>query len=82
LAQPQPISKSSPPAAKNAPVAKFRLGAVTASIWRNDSFFNVTLTRSYKDGDDWKDTNQLGAGDLENAIHVLKKSVDFITAQQ
>ncbi len=37
----------------NKPAAKFRLGFVTATVWKNDDFYNVVLSRSYKDGDDW-----------------------------
>jgi hypothetical protein len=33
-------------------------------VWKNDDFFNTVLSKSYKDGDDWKDTDQLGTGDL------------------
>ena len=40
--------------AKSQPAAKFRLGYVTATAWKNDDFFNTVLSKSYKDGDDWK----------------------------
>lgn len=66
---------------KNPPAAKFRLGAVTATVWKNDSHYNTVLARSYKDGDDWKETDQLGTGDLMNAVRVLQKAEDFITSQ-
>jgi hypothetical protein len=49
--------------AKSQPAAKFRLGYVTATVWKNDDFFNTVLSKSYKDGDEWKDTDQLGTGD-------------------
>ncbi|MDQ1390452.1 MAG: hypothetical protein QOF56_3906 [Acidobacteriaceae bacterium] len=29
----------------NQPAAKFRLGYVTATVWRNDDFFNTVLSR-------------------------------------
>jgi hypothetical protein len=62
----------------NQPAEKFRLGYVTATIWKNDDFYNVVLTRSYKEDDEWKDTDQLGAGDLMNAVRVLQRAEDFI----
>jgi hypothetical protein len=66
----------------NQPAAKFRLGFVTATVWKNDDFFNVVLTRSYKDADDqWQDTDQLNAGDLLNAAKVLQRAEEFISAQ-
>jgi hypothetical protein len=50
--------------AKPQPAAKFRLGDVTATVRNNDDFFNTVLSKSYRDGDDWKDTDLLGTGDL------------------
>lgn len=63
------------------PVAKFRLGNVTATIWLNDKFYSTVLSKSYKDGDEWKETDQLGSGDLMNAVRVLQRSEDFISDQ-
>lgn len=67
--------------AKNQPAAKFRVGYVTATVWKNDNFYNVTLSKSYKDGEDWKDTDQLGHGDLLNAAKVLERAEEFISNQ-
>jgi hypothetical protein len=67
---------------KNQPAAKFRLGYVSATVWLNDKFYNVVLSKSYKDGDDWKDTDQLGAGDIMNAVRVLQRAEDFISTQE
>jgi hypothetical protein len=64
--------------AKPQPAAKFRLGYVTATVWKNDEFFNTVLSKSYKDGDEWKDTDQLGHGDLLNAAKVLQRAEAFI----
>ena len=50
--------------AKPQPAAKFRLGDVTATVRNNDDFFNTVLSKSYRDGDDWKDTDLLGTGKL------------------
>lgn len=67
---------------KNQPAAKFRLGYVTATVWLNqDKFYNTVLTKTYKDGDEYKDTDQLGAGDLLNAAKVLQRAEDWIAAQ-
>jgi len=64
----------------NQPAAKFRLGFVTATVWKNDEFFSVVLERSYKDVEDWKSTDQLNAGDLLNAAKVLQRAEEFIAA--
>jgi hypothetical protein len=77
----KPAGKESAMAKASPPVAKFRLGYVTASVWKNEDFHNVTVSKSYKDGDEWKDTDSLGAGDIMNAVRVLQRAEDFIAAQ-
>lgn len=68
--------------AKNKPAAKFRVGFVTATVWKNENFYNVILSRSYKDGDDYKDTDQLGHGDLLNGAKALERAEQFISEQK
>ena len=67
------------------PVARFRIGLVTASVWENEGnnrpFYTVTLQRSYKDGDTYKEARQLNADDLLNAAKVLERSEEWIAAQ-
>jgi hypothetical protein len=65
----------------NQPAAKFRVGYVTATVWLNDKFYNVVLSKSYKDGDEYKDTDQLGHGDILNAVKVLERAEEFISQQ-
>lgn len=65
----------------NAPVVKFRLGSVTASVWHNDKHYNVTIAKSYKDGEEWKETDSFGSGDLMNAVRVLQRAENFISDQ-
>lgn len=65
----------------NQPAAKFRLGYVTATVWKNNDFYSVNVSRSYRDGDDWKETDALGHGDLMNAVSVLQKAESFISEQ-
>ncbi len=53
---------------KVCPVHEVRLGRIKAAIWENETQngarHNVTLTRIYKDGEKWKDTNSFGRDDL------------------
>lgn len=45
----------------NQAVVKFRIGLVTATVFQNKKFYNVSLSKSYKnEAGDWKDTDQLG----------------------
>ena len=69
-------------AKSNTPAAKFRIGYVTATVWKNDDFYNVDLARSYKEGDEWKDTHSLGSGDLLNAAKALERAEQFISQQR
>lgn len=65
----------------NQPAAKFRIGYVSATVWQNDKHYNVVLSRSYKDGNDWKETDQLGHHDLLNAAKVLARAEAWISEQ-
>jgi len=66
----------------NPPDAKFRIGFVTASVWKNDSgFYSVTLQRSYKEDGEIKNTDQLGAADLLNGAKVLQRAEAWIADQ-
>ena len=62
---------------KQQPVHEVRMGAVKATIWENDTSIgtrrNVTVSRLYKDGDDWKQTESFGRDDLP----LLAKVVDL-----
>lgn len=65
----------------NAPVQKFRIGLVNAAVWKNDDAYSVTLTRSYKDGADWKQTTSLFPDDLLNGARLLQRCEDWISRQ-
>jgi hypothetical protein len=65
----------------NQPAAKYRLGYVTATVWKNGDYYSVNVARSYKDGDDWKETDSLGSGDIMNAVRVLQRAEEFIGQQ-
>ena len=50
------------------PVTEVRIGRVKATIWKNGTEtaprHNVTFSRLYKDGDEWKTTQSFGRNDL------------------
>ncbi len=50
------------------PVHEIRLGRIKATLWENETQngkrHNVTLSRLYKDGENWKDSNSFGRDDL------------------
>ncbi len=67
------------------PAAKFRIGFVTATVWKNEgngsTFHNVTLMRTYRDGEDLKETNSLSHSDLLNASRLLQRAENWISEQ-
>jgi hypothetical protein len=71
----------------NKPAATFSIGLVKATVWKNDgpnnrSFYNVRLSRSYKDDkDEWQDTDQLGHHDLLNAAALLQRAERYIAEE-
>jgi len=50
------------------PVHEVRMGRIKATIWENETRegtrHNVSLSRIYKDGDQWKDSSSFGRDDL------------------
>lgn len=69
--------------ANNAPVKNLRDGLIQAAIWENDAgdsktFHSVTLTRSYKDGEEWKETTQFTGADLLRASNLLTQAYNEI----
>ena len=69
----------------NAPVKKLRVGYVTASIWKNTTdgrdYFSVDVARTYKEGEELKNTSSLSHSDLLIAANLLQRSNDWIMAQ-
>jgi len=53
---------------KTRPVHDLRLGRIKAAIWangtENGTRYNVTFSRIYKDGSQWKDSTSFGRDDL------------------
>ena len=80
----QPKDAESP--ASNKPVKVIRLRGVSASIFANHgksdgrdiTFHKVSIQRSYKDGEEWKETTSFGRNDLPVVILVLQRAWEFI----
>ncbi len=74
--------------AEKKPDAKFRAGAVCATVWMNDgtskdgqprTFASVSFDKSYKDKDGtWKSTKTLNVQDLPKAALVLNKAYEHL----
>ncbi|GAB5407460.1 MAG: hypothetical protein Aurels2KO_56910 [Aureliella sp.] len=70
----------------NKPIHRIRLGAIAASVFANETkentYFNVAIERSYKDGEEWKHTKNFGRDDLLLVAKVADLAHSWIHAQQ
>ena len=69
------------------PAYQKRVGAVRGSVWTNENegrvYFNTSLVRRYKDGDDWRETSTFnGTADIVAAQEVLKCCLQFLHRQE
>lgn len=72
--------------AQERPTREFRLGRIRAAVWLNqngqgDAWYSVTVTRSYKDGDEWKDTTSYRRDDLPLVAKVADLAFAWIWDQ-
>ena len=69
----------------NGPVFTCRHRALKAAVWRNESdngpFYNVTTTRSYKDGETWKESTSFGYDDVLIVAELLRTCYGFISRE-
>jgi len=67
------------------PVHEVRLGRIKAAIWENEtqngSMFNVTISRLWKDGSQWKDSTSFGRDDLPLLAKVCDRVHSWIFEQ-
>jgi hypothetical protein len=68
------------------PVHKIRDGAIEVSIWKNDGekgpWFSVSHRRSYKQGDEWKESDSYGEDDLLPLAKLIDLAHTWILGQQ
>ena len=72
---------------KQKPVKEVRLGRIRAAVWANQSrdysiWFSVTVSRLYRDGEQWKDTQSFRRDDLPVVAKVLDMAYAWIWKQQ
>ena len=65
---------------KTRPVETLRDGAIKAAIWKNESengpFFSVTFARTYKNGEELKDTDSFSGSELLRLARLAEKAYD------
>jgi len=67
---------------KSKPAHEIRLGSIRATIWQNQSEggvrYNVSISRGYRDGTTWKDTQSFGRDDLPRVIKCADLAYEWI----
>ena len=68
------------------PAHKIRSGALTVTIWKNESekgpWYSATPNRGYKHGEEWKDSDSFAFDDLMTLAKLLDLAHTWILAQQ
>jgi hypothetical protein len=68
------------------PANKFRDGGLTVTIWKNEGekgpWYSVQTTRSYKQGEEWKESDSFGFDDLLPMAKLLDLAHTWILTQQ
>jgi hypothetical protein len=68
----------------NLPVHTVRHRNIKASIWRNETekgpMYKVSITRSYREGNEWRDTHSFGYDDLMNVAKLMYDAHSVITS--
>jgi hypothetical protein len=81
----QTSNQSSNQSSKQKPAHEIRLGRIKATIWENETEngtrYNVTVSRIYKDGEEWKQTGSFGRDDLPLVAKVADLAHSWIYEQ-
>ncbi len=79
---PAPVAPVAP-AEANKPIHELRHRNIRAAIWRNPTakgvMYDVQITRSYRDGEGWRDSHSFGYDDLMNVAKLMADAHSFIS---
>ena len=68
------------------PAHKIRIGVLQVTIWRNTgdkgNWYSIVPTRSYKQGDNWQETDSLGFDDILIMAELLRQAWAWIARQR
>lgn len=68
------------------PIDEVRFGRVKVVVWRNQTkngdMLNFKPVRIYKDGEEWKETQSLGVGDLLPMAETLREAFRRATSPE
>lgn len=76
---------SDAPKAKG-PVRKFRAGGMNVTVWKNETkrgqMFSVTISRSYRVGEAWKNSTSFREEDLPVLTKAIDEAHSFLRSQR
>lgn len=62
----------------NKPAKEFRMGQIKVAIWKEEKdekpIYSFKFTKSYKDGEDWKETDYNNLSDLPKIQELARKA--------
>ena len=68
------------------PIQKFRDGAISAAIWaiasEKGTFYSVTITRTFKEGEKYKDSASFSGTELLRVSRIAALAYDYILAKR
>ncbi len=72
---------------KQMPEKKFKAGAISATVWKNDGqkgqYRTVQLTRSFRDKSEaWKSTSSFRVADLPKVALVANKAFEYLVVRE
>lgn len=76
------MAKQQPKASPRRPSHTVKIGAIEAAVWENEgkngTFYATTLKRTFRDGEEWKESNSYGERDLLNLARAALDCQAFI----
>ena len=82
----EPVQKGKTNGQANRPFAVIRRGLLKAVIWQNQTtngpMFSTQLVRSYRDGEEWKDSHSLNRDDLLHAAKLLNDADTLVHREE
>jgi hypothetical protein len=70
---------------KENPIHQVRSGVLGVSIWRREGekgpFYSVTVSRAYRQGEEWKHADSFGQDDLLLLAKLIDQAHSWIIAQ-
>jgi hypothetical protein len=72
--------------AENRPIQEFRHRRIRATVWKNNTtngtMYTVTITRAFKQGEEWRDSHNFGYDDVLIVAKLMYDAHSFISMER